>query len=181
MKKKRLKYTREEKKEWMKNVFRTTKCFSSTTENNYPGGFPVGFLKWTREKGWWGEKRAYLCAGGIKDDEAVRVDIKPEVNPTHCEDARKTSLPSNTFDLVIVDPPYSRELAEYLYGTGEHYGRIDSFTKEAARIAKSGGLIMTLSYEVPKHLPDCNFIAVVGVYQVIQTAHMRCFTVSRKL
>lgn len=165
---------------WDKDkVFRTTKCFSPRN-NGYPGGFPVGFLKWLQENNWWGEKRVYLCSGKVDDQEAVRVDLEPSVNPTHLEDASNTSLPSESFDCVIIDPPYSRDLAESLYGKGNYFKGINAFTKEAERLCKPGGLIVTLSYEVPKRIKNCNFIAVVGIYQAMNVAHMRCFTVSRK-
>lgn len=98
-------------KKWDKDkIYRTTKCFSPSVENGYPGGFPLGFLKWIKERGWWGQARAYLCSGniGLKDKEAVTVDLNPKVKPSCLEDARKTSLPDNIFDLVIVDPPYTR-------------------------------------------------------------------------
>ena len=165
-------------------VYRTTKCLSAKgsgkNAGNYPGRFPRGFLKWIVKMGWWGETRAYLCAGMVEDTDAVRVDIRPETNPTHCEDARDTSLPDNEFDVVIIDPPYSRELAQKYYDTEDVYSSINKFTIEAARIVKPGGLILTLTYEIPKRIPSCDFIAVCGVYTVPMTGYMRCFTVSRK-
>jgi hypothetical protein len=162
------------------DVFRTTKCFSPRN-NGYPGGFPLGFLKWCREQGWWGEKRCYLCAGGVVDEMAVRVDIRPQTNPTHCEDARHTSLPDAAFDCVIIDPPYSKELAERLYDTAAVFSSVNAFAKEARRIAAPGALIVTLSYEVPKRIRGCNLVACCGVYQTISVAHMRCLSVWRVL
>jgi hypothetical protein len=162
-------------------VFRTTKCFGAWSgREHYNGSFPAGFMKWIKELGYWGEKRCYLCAGMIKDDEAVKVDIRPEVKPTLLEDARNTSLLPNEFDFVVIDPPYTKELAERMYGTGEYYAGINSFAKEGARICKHGGLILTLSYEIPKRLPDCDFVAVCGIYQVPSVSYMRCLTISRK-
>jgi len=163
-----------------KKIFRTTKCFCPST-NGYPGGFPRGFLKYLQELGYWGKKRCYLCAGGVKDPEAIRVDILSKTKPTHCEDARATSLPKNSFDVVIIDPPYTRELAEKLYKTEKYYSSINQFAKEASRIVKRGGLVITLSYEVPKRIPNCNFIAAIGVYQAIRVAHIRILTVSKKI
>lgn len=172
-------------KKWKHDeVFRTTKCFGSWNNTGdvkiCPGGFPNGFMKWVKELGYWGEKRAYLCAGLVPDQDAVRVDIRPEVKPTHCEDARKTSLPAESFDIVIIDPPYSRELAKDLYATDKVYASINEFTKEAVRIVKPGGLILTLTYEIPRRIPGCNFIAVCGVYTIPMSGYMRCFTVSKK-
>lgn len=165
---------------WDKDkVFRTTKCFSPRT-NGYAGGFPVGFLKWVQNNGWKGENRCYLCAGKVDDPESIRVDLNPETNPTHLEDARKTSLKDESFDWIMIDPPYSKELSKKLYGLEKYYSSINQFAKEAERLCKPNGLILTLSYEVPKRIKNCDFIAVCGIYQTISVAHMRCFTVAKK-
>lgn len=63
----------------------------------------------------------------------------------------------------------------------KYYSRIDVFAKEAARIVRPGGLIVTLSYEIPRRIPGCDFIAACGIYQAIQVSHMRCLTVSKKI
>lgn len=162
-------------------AYRTTKCFGVNGQGKCKGSFPKGFLKWVKEKGWWGEKRAYLCAGMVDDKETIRVDVRTETSPTHLEDARKTSIKSISCDWVMIDPPYTKDLAKEYYGTEKYYGGINAFTKEAERICKKGGLILTLSYEIPKRIKNCDFIAVVGVYTVPFTGYMRCFTVSRKI
>lgn len=164
----------------MQDVYRTTKCFGAETTSECKGAFPRGFMKWVKEMGWTGQARAYLCAGAVDDKEAIRVDVRPEMNPTNLEDARHTSIPSESCDWVMLDPPYSKELARKLYNTEEHYAGINAFLKEAVRICKPNGLVLTLSYEIPKRLPDCDFIAVCGIYSIPATSYMRCFTVSRK-
>lgn len=163
-----------------KSVYRTTKCFSPQT-NGYPGGFPVGFLKWVKEQGWWGTSRVYLCAGRVEDPQSIRVDLRPETNPTHLQDARQTTLPAESANWVMIDPPYTVALAERLYNTQKHWGSINQFTKEGRRLLRVGGLLLTLSYEVPKRVADCDLVACVGVYQTISVAHMRCFTVWQRL
>jgi len=160
--------------------FRTTKCFGVNGQGKCKGSFPKGFLNWIKEQGWWGENRVYLCSGMVEDDLAIRIDIRPEVNPTLCQDARHTTLENNSADWVMIDPPYTKDLARELYGTEAYFGGINAFTKEAWRICKSGGLILTLSYEIPKRIPNCDFIAVCGIYTVPFCGYMRCFTVSRK-
>ena len=166
---------------WNKDkVYRTTKCLSPRN-NGYVGGFPIGFLNWIKKMGWYGDKRCYLCAGLVKDDNSVRVDIKPEVNPTLCEDATNTSLESNSFDWVMIDPPYTKDLARSLYGTEKHFVGINKFTKEGVRICKEGGLIISLSYEIPNRPKSCDLIACVGVYQTMGVSHMRCLAVWKKL
>ena len=167
------------------NIYRTTRCLSSSGSGRhrgkYPGRSPNGFIKWIKEMGWWGDERVYLCSGPVDDEHSIRVDVRQEVNPTHCEDARKTTLPSESADFVLIDPPYTKDLAERLYDTKKHYAGINAFAKEAARIVKPGGLVLTLTYEIPKRLPGCEFIAVCGVYTVPMTGYMRCLTVSRKM
>lgn len=167
-------------KNWQDTCFRTTKCFGVNGLGKCGGSFPKGFLSWIKKQGWCGDNRVYLCAGAVEDNKAVRVDIRPEMHPTHLEDARHTSLPSESFDWIIIDPPYTKALAKDYYGTDKHYSGINVFTKEAARLCKPGGLILTLSYEIPKRIPGCDFIAVCGIYTVPFTGYMRCFTVSRK-
>jgi hypothetical protein len=163
------------------NVSRGTKPFVSGT-NGFGGGFPRQFLPWVRKMGWLelGEKNVcWLCSGGI-DQPGFKVDIRAEANPDLVCDASKTTLPPNKFKCVIIDPPYSRELAKKLYGTPEFYHSINAFLDEGARIARPGGNIITLSYECPKIPEGCDLLAVWGVYQVPLISWMRCFCVFRK-
>ena len=169
-----------EKDSKMSNVFRTTKCFGVNGQGLCKGSFPKGLLKWIEKKGWWGNQRVYLCSGKVIDKEAVTVDVRPELEPTLIKDATNTGLADNRFDWIIIDPPYSKQLAKELYDTEKDYHGINAFTKEAERICKPGGLILTLSYEIPKRIKDCDFIAVCGIYTVPFCGYMRCFTVSKK-
>ena len=163
------------------DIVRTTKCFTIGT-NGYPGGFPRGFLVWLQQQGWWGNNRVYLCGGGVKaqDPKGVTVDIKPETHPDYCEDATATSLPNQCTDCVIIDPPYSRDLAHSLYNTAPVWKSINAFTREAYRLVQVGGLIVTLTYEVPKQIKGCTILAVCGVYQIMNTCNMRCLVVFRR-
>lgn len=169
----------------MNEISRGTKCFGAWARRkggkHYNGEFPNGFLKWLKEQGWHYGKVCHLCSGTVEDEGSFRVDIKPEVNPDLVADASKTGLPENKFDVVIIDPPYSAELAEKLYDTKKYFTGIDGFTKEASRICKPSGLVITLSYQVPKRVKGCDFIAVWGIYTIPSVSYMRCLTVSKKL
>ena len=162
-------------------IYRTTKCFGVNGQGICKGSFPKGFLEWLKKMGWWGEKRCYLCSGAVDDASAIRVDVRSEVKPTHLEDATKTTIPTSSCNLVIIDPPYSLDLARKLYGTENNFHGIDAFTKEAYRICEVGGLIITLSYAIPKRIKGCNFLSVCGIYTVPFCGYMRCLTVSKKL
>ena len=177
----------------MKNIYRTTKCFGVNGQGKIKGAFPKGFIEWIKKNDWWEKQRCYLCAGKVKDDSAIKVDVRAEAfEDVYCypnlelsdkhvvADATNTELLNESFDWIMIDPPYTKELAKNYYGTDKDYHGINAFTKEAERLCKPNGLILTLSYEIPKRIPNCDFIAVVGVYTVPFTGYMRCFTVSRK-
>lgn len=169
----------------MNKISRGTKCFGAwaRTSNgkHYNGAFPNGFLKWVKNQGWHYGDVCHLCSGTVEDKGSFRVDINPEVIPNLISDATNTGLPDNKFDVVIIDPPYSAELADKLYGTKKYFHGIDVFTREAGRICKHGGLIITLSYQIPKRIKNCDFMAVWGIYTIPSVSYMRCFTVSKKM
>jgi len=78
----------------------------------------------------------------------IRVDISNEFEPTVCMDAYEyvKSCEDNTFDTVILDPPYNIRKAREKYG--ERW--IGSFTKiknELVRIVKPNGIVITLGYD----------------------------------
>ncbi len=168
------------------DVSRGTKCFSPQG-NGYPGGYPVGYLNWIREMGWWGDKRLHVPCGAVQDEDSVRVDFKSVgTTATHIFDARDVNLMrgmvrmTGPFNWIGIDPPYSAQLAADLYDTEEVYSGINAFTKAAYEALAPGGLIVTLSYEVPKRIGDCNLIASWGIYQAISVSHMRCMNVWQK-
>lgn len=129
--------------------------------------------------GWVNGNICHLCSGRVKG-EGFRVDIRAEMEPDLVADARATGLEDERFSSVVIDPPYSEDLAHKLYGTREYYGSINQFVKEGVRITKEGGRVVTLSYEIPKIPKKCELIAVWGIYTVPHTAFMRCLAVFRK-
>lgn len=161
-------------------VSRGTKCFSAFHGTDTIGAFPRGFLGWLKEQQWVEGNRCHLCSGRVEDEGSFKVDIRPEMNPDLVADARNTDLEADKFDSVIIDPPYSKELAQKLYGTAEHWSSINSFVKEAMRIVCEGGTVVTLTYEIPKIPKNANLLAVWGIYTVPHRTMMRCLTVFRK-
>lgn len=66
------------------------------------------------------------------------VDLNETTTPTWVGDAHDLHwIPDATYDLVIVDPPYSDEESGWLYGTGKL--RPARFKAEALRVCKPGG------------------------------------------
>lgn len=160
-------------------ISRGTKCFSAFHGTDTQGAFPKGFLDWVKKMGWINGNICHLCSGRVTG-EGFRVDIRPEMSPDLIADARNTGLPDENFTSVVIDPPYSEDLAHKLYGTREHYASINQFVKEGVRLIKEGGTVVTLSYEIPKIPKTCELVAVWGIYTVPHTAFMRCFAVFRK-
>ena len=163
------------------SISRGTKCFSPMN-NGYPGGYPVGFLTWLQEMGWWGDRRLHVPCGMVKDEDSIRVDIKGDVNQTHSFDAcDPLNYPESwSFNWIGIDPPYTEALAESLYGTQDYWGSIDQFVKGAIGKLAPGGLLITLSYAIPKRPEGCNLLASWGIYQAMSVAHMRCLNVWQK-
>lgn len=143
-----------------KQVSRGTKAFPAFHGKDLNGAYPSGFVKWLVAEGWLFGAVCHLCAGRV--DGGFRVDIRSEMNPDLVADARNTGLEADRFDSVAIDPPYSKELAQKLYGTAEHFASINEFVKEAMRIVKPGGTVITLSYEIPKKPKESELVAVWG-------------------
>jgi len=107
--------------------------------NKYIGGFPQHF-----EKKLWrllGSPEKVLHPFGGMAEIGDRVDIKPEVNPTWVGDAHNLDMiPSESYDLVILDPPYSEEYSKRLYSTKKV--KFKQYTKEGVRVLKEDGFLV---------------------------------------
>lgn len=127
------------------------------TKNHYYGSYPEGFL-W-RAKALLPGKMVHLCSGKVAED--FTVDLNPEVEPDLVADARNTGLPSESFDAVLIDPPYTSEDAKK-YGYG--YPEPKDLLSEAWRLLKPRGRVGMLHYIVPNPpAKDAKLLALVGV------------------
>lgn len=146
------------------------------------GVYPKGWLEWALRccevAGIQHEDLLHVCSGGLgRDMLGIRVDIRPEMNPDVVADGRALPFADGTFRCVLIDPPYSVEYAEQLYGT--EYPRPSHLLAEAARVVRPGGVIGMLHFLVPYPPPECD---IAGVYGVTQGCgyRIRAFTVYRK-
>ena len=109
----------------MDDISRGTKCLGAWArtkdEKHYNGAFPAGFLRWLKNMNWHYGKVCHLCSGTVEDKGSIRVDINPNVRPDIIANATDTGIPDETFDVTIIDPPYSKELAKNLYDTEKHF------------------------------------------------------------
>lgn len=75
----------------------------------YYGTYPEGFIKKVKELGIWGEKVLELFGGeNNRDTITIDLDANRTLAPTYYGDCRAVlpMLPDNTYDLILIDPPY---------------------------------------------------------------------------
>ena len=120
-----------------------------TTKTNFYGAYPHGYLPRVMSMFPDKEKIAHLCSGSLpKSDDYLRVDINPDRCPDIVADAEKLSetIAPSSFDLILVDPPYSKEDAE-------HYGTVMLSRKkvlaECHKVLKPGGWVLWLDQVLP--------------------------------
>ena len=118
----------------------------------YPGGYPNGFLQHCRNAGYWGDRRLHLCSGTVTD--GVTVDLKPAIvtsegsgrrvyHPTVRADlSHGVPFRDESFDAVFIDPPYSTEKSEELYGLP--LLSVPALLAEAYRVVRGGGVVVIL-------------------------------------
>lgn len=114
----------------------------------YPGGYPNGYLEFLRRKGWWGHDRLHLCSGSVQD--GITVDIYydfDKVRPTVvCDLQVGVPFKDESFDAVIIDPPYSERLAQDLYSLP--LLNVKNLLQEAERVCRPDGWVIMLDITV---------------------------------
>ena len=129
------------------------------------GRLPKGFLTWAYEmlRLRPGEQSVlHVCSGGLgPETRGVRVDIRPEVLPDVVADGRSLPFAAESFDAVLIDPPYSQEYAEHLYGTD--YPRPSALLREAARVLRPNRFVGMVHFLVPRPEPGLRFVEVRGI------------------
>lgn len=102
----------------------------------YVGSFPQHF-----EKKLWrlmGKPTRVLHPFGGLSEVGDSVDLNASTSPTWVGDAHNMDwIDDGSYDLVILDPPYSDEESSWLYGTGPL--KPGKFIAEAVRVTKVGG------------------------------------------
>lgn len=116
----------------------------------YVGSFPLHF-----EQRLWrvlGKPEKVLHPFGGLSEIGDSVDLNETTSPTWVGDAHNLHwIEDDTYDAVILDPPYSNEEAEELYGTPRlRYG---AFVAEAVRVTKPGGAVV-IYHKVMKPRPQ---------------------------
>jgi len=126
-------------------------------KSKYRGGFPLHFeIKLLRLLGIDPATQKILHPFGGQAEYGVRVDINPETNPDVVGDAHNLPFPDSSFDLVVLDPPYSDKYSEDLYKTGKV--KFGVYTKEAVRVCKPGGFVVMYHFYATPSLKGTKFV-----------------------
>lgn len=143
------------------------------------GGYPIGFPEKAYE--WMGVENPdlvlHLCSGSMR--RGIRVDIRPEMEPDVVCDARNTPFDDESFDWIMIDPPYSKEYARNLYGTEKDYPLPGQLMKEASRLLRPGGKVGLLHFQVPMIRKPLRIVEVRGITTGLGFA-IRAFTICEK-
>lgn len=142
------------------------------------GAYPKGFLHWAlRQLRCAPSEVLHVCAGMLGRTAGVSVDVRPAARPSICADGRVLPFRDSHFGGVLLDPPYSVEYAEGLYGC--EYPRPSHLLAESARVARPGAILGMLHFLVPQLPPDCRLLSVHGVTTGLGY-RIRAFTLYQK-
>jgi hypothetical protein len=138
----------------------------------YVGSFPLHF-----EQRLWrvmGKPQKVLHPFGGLAEIGDSVDQNASTTPTWVGDAHNLDwLKDETYDLVILDPPYSDEEAEWLYGTPP----LDrgQYTREAVRVCRVGGHVAVYQVKQPRRPQGTRLVRRIVILTRTGHAPRVCF------
>lgn len=121
-------------------------------KSKYKGAFPMFFEQNLVKL--LGYPEMILHPFGGRAEIGVRVDLDPTLEPDIVADAHALPLEDESFDLVVLDPPYSDEESLTIYGTPPL--RTAVYTREALRVLRPGGWLVVYGDREPRRPTGCN-------------------------
>ena len=103
----------------------------------------------------------HVCSGSLPRGEGIRVDIRRAACPDILADGRALPLADGSMAAVLIDPPYTAQYAQDLYGV--EYPRPAHLLAEAARVVRPGGRIGFVHFLVPYTPPGCVYVKTIGL------------------
>lgn len=140
----------------------------------YVGSFPLHF-----EQRLWrvmGKPQRVLHPFGGLAEIGDRVDLNASTTPTWIGDAHDLGtlgIADESYDLVVLDPPYSNDEAELLYGTPKLRPKL--YVAEAVRVTKTGGHVAVYGKRQPPRPPGTRLVRRIVVLTRCQHAPRVCF------
>ena len=143
------------------------------------GGYPIGLVEFAgRVMGVTDYRRVvHLCSGSVRAP--LTFDLRPETEARCLADVRHLPIRSSSVDWVMIDPPYSVEHAEDLWGLGAEYPTGTAIFREVERVLRPGGMAAYLHFLVPRLPAAMERIAVYGV-TVGPGYRIRALTIARR-
>jgi SAM-dependent methyltransferase len=123
--------------------------------SKYKGGFPRFFEQNLMQLLGWPERDRVLHPFGGRAEYGVRVDLDESLEPDLVADAHELPFADGSFDVVVLDPPYSDEEALALYGKRPKM-RPQTYTREAVRVLREGGWLVVYGDREPPRPKRCN-------------------------
>lgn len=124
----------------------------------YPAALIPKVLPWLRCKR---AEVLHVCSGSLRPREGIRIDVRRAARPDVLADGRHLPFAEGTFAAIMLDPPYTVQYAQDLYGVD--YPRPSHLLKEAARVVRPCGRIAFVHYLVPMPPPRCSLVRVLGL------------------
>lgn len=120
--------------------------------SKYKGGFPLFFEQNLVQLLGYPDRIVHPFGG--RAEIGLRVDLDPTLEPDVVADAHALPFESDSFDCVILDPPYSDEEAAQIYGTPKL--RPARYIGESVRILRPGGWLVMYGDREPRRPARCN-------------------------
>lgn len=138
----------------------------------YVGSFPLHFEQklWRRM----GKPEKVLHPFGGLCEIGDSVDLNATTTPTWVGDAHDLHwIPDDTYDLVVLDPPYSSDESALLYGTPPL--KPGKFVAEAVRVTRVGGHVAVYHRVQPKRPVGTRLVRRIVVLTRTNHAPRVCF------
>jgi len=143
----------------------------------YVGSFPLHF-----EQRLWrllGKPEKVLHPFGGLAEIGDFVDLNETTSPTWVGDAHDLHfIADETYDLVILDPPYSSDESAELYGTPPL--RWNTFVGEAVRVCKPGGHVAVYHVKQPPRPSGTRLVRRIVVLTRTWHAPRLCFVFEKQ-